>query len=106
MAAARRGLIAVGAALAGCGGGGGEPAPKDVGERVYAEQGCASCHVLAGKGGTVGPSLDARALTPAQIARWVRDGGTSMPAFGDRLSPADIAAVSRYVARASLAAAP
>jgi hypothetical protein len=47
--------------------------------------------------GTVGPRLDGIDLSKDEIAQQVRDGGGGMPAFGDRLSDAEIDAVADYV---------
>jgi outer membrane protein assembly factor BamB len=62
-------------------------------------QNCSSCHTLAAAHatGTVGPNLDQ--LKPAQsvVARQVTNGGNGMPAFGGRLSKAQIDAVAAYV---------
>jgi mono/diheme cytochrome c family protein len=104
-----RGALAVAAAatLAGCGGGGdgAESSRPLTGAQVFAEQGCGSCHVLAAAGatGTVGPSLDARALSAGEVERWVRRGGKGMPALDGLIDDAEIVAVSRYVARESRA---
>lgn len=99
MAAARLIALAGLAVLAGCGGGGGEPSGVRTGAQVFAEEDCATCHTLAraGSSGTAGPSLDARPLSAAEVARWVRDGGDGMPAYAGRLSEAEIGAVARYV---------
>ena len=77
-------------------GGGGQ---KASGEAVFAES-CGSCHVLAAAGtnGTTGPDLDALALDASTVQRQVTNGGGGMPAFGGRLSDAEIEAVSKYVA--------
>jgi len=66
-------------------------------------QNCASCHTLAAARatGTVGPNLDQLEPTRSVVARQVTNGGGGMPAFGGRLSKAEIAAIARYVAAAS-----
>lgn len=63
-------------------------------------QNCASCHVLAAahSTGTVGPNLDQLKPSQAVVVRQVTDGGNGMPAFGGRLSPAQIDAIAAYVA--------
>jgi mono/diheme cytochrome c family protein len=60
---------------------------------------CASCHTLkdAGTKGTVGPNLDQLKPPEAIVARQVKNGGAVMPAFAGKLSPAEIAAVAKYV---------
>jgi mono/diheme cytochrome c family protein len=64
-------------------------------------QNCASCHTLAAANakGTIGPNLDQLKPPEAVVVRQVTDGGGGMPAFGGRLSTAQIAAISAYVAR-------
>jgi outer membrane protein assembly factor BamB len=61
---------------------------------------CASCHTLADANahGSVGPNLDDLKPDKATVARQVRNGGGGMPAFGGRLSDAQIAQVAAYVA--------
>jgi cbb3-type cytochrome c oxidase subunit III len=74
-------------------------AAKD-GKSIFATN-CASCHTLkaAGATGTVGPNLDSLApqLTLAIVKRQVENGGAVMPAFKGQLTPAQIAAVAKYV---------
>ena len=76
--------------------GGGEEAD---GAAVFAEAGCGGCHTFgpANSSGTVGPNLDNVDLSKDEIAEQVRNGGGGMPAFGDRLSDAEIDAVADYV---------
>ena len=63
-------------------------------------QNCSSCHTLAAADakGTVGPNLDDLKPTAAVVQRQVTDGGGGMPAFGGRLTTAQIDAVAKYVA--------
>ena len=69
------------------------------GAAVFAEAGCGGCHTFgaANSSGTVGPSLDGIDLSKDEIEQQVRNGGGGMPAFGDRLSDAEIEAVADYV---------
>jgi mono/diheme cytochrome c family protein len=69
------------------------------GAAVFAEAGCGGCHTFgpANSSGTVGPRLDGIDLSKDEIAQQVRNGGGGMPAFGDRLSAAEIEAVADYV---------
>jgi cbb3-type cytochrome c oxidase subunit III len=62
---------------------------------------CGSCHTLkdAGTSGTVGPNLDQLKPNVATVEQQVRNGGGGMPSFEGRLSNAQIAAVSKYVAQ-------
>jgi outer membrane protein assembly factor BamB len=66
-------------------------------------QNCGSCHTLgaAGTSGTVGPNLDSLKPSFAVVQKQVTNGGAVMPAFGGRLSKAQIAAVARYVSSAA-----
>jgi glucose/arabinose dehydrogenase/cytochrome c5 len=57
---------------------------------------CATCHGAQGEGGA-GPRLAGRTDT-AYIATAVREGAGAMPALAGTLSPAEIDAVSKYVA--------
>ena len=63
-------------------------------------QNCASCHTLAAAhaNGTVGPNLDQLEPSKSVVQRQVTNGGGGMPAFGGRLSKAEIAAIASYVA--------
>jgi outer membrane protein assembly factor BamB len=69
------------------------------GETVFTSS-CGSCHVLgaAGTSGSVGPNLDELKPDASTVETQVRNGGGGMPAFDGRLSDAEIAAVSKYVA--------
>lgn len=69
------------------------------GAAVFATAGCGGCHTFspANSSGTVGPRLDGIDLSKDEIAQQVRNGGGGMPAFGDRLSDAEIEAVADYV---------
>ena len=60
---------------------------------------CGSCHTLAdaGTSGATGPNLDDAAPDAATVKAYVRGGGGGMPAFGDKLSNAEIDAVAAYV---------
>jgi cbb3-type cytochrome c oxidase subunit III len=60
---------------------------------------CGSCHTLAdaGTSGKVGPNLDQLKPASARVQRQVINGGTVMPAFKGKLTPAQIRAVAKYV---------
>jgi DMSO/TMAO reductase YedYZ molybdopterin-dependent catalytic subunit/mono/diheme cytochrome c family protein len=62
---------------------------------------CGTCHTLseAGTEGTVGPNLNALAPSEEQIAAAVSNGVGAMPAYGDRLSDAQIQQIAAYVKR-------
>ena len=60
---------------------------------------CGGCHTLADAGstGSVGPNLDDLAPDMATVVHQVTNGGGAMPAFGGRLSDAQIQSVAKYV---------
>jgi sulfite dehydrogenase len=64
---------------------------------------CAVCHALkdAGAEGAVGPALDELKPNAARVAKALRDGLGSMPSYRATLSEAQIAALARYVSKAS-----
>ncbi len=66
-------------------------------------QNCASCHTLAAAHatGSVGPNLDQLKPSKATLVSKVTDGGGGMPAFGGRLSAAQIKAIAAYVAQSA-----
>jgi cytochrome c6 len=73
-------------------------APPD-GAKVFASAGCGGCHTLkaAGSSGTTGPDLDSLKPDAGTVTSVVKSGSGSMPAFGGRLSDAEIQAVAEYV---------
>lgn len=75
---------------------------EELGRKVFtelAQPSCQLCHTLkaAGAAGTIGPSLDELKPDFDQALAAVRQGGGVMPPFGDKLTPAQIEAVARYV---------
>ncbi|HEX3686497.1 MAG TPA: PQQ-binding-like beta-propeller repeat protein [Gaiellaceae bacterium] len=70
------------------------------GKALFTEN-CASCHTLAAANasGTVGPNLDEAKPPKPVVVKQVTNGGGGMPAFGGRLSTAQIEAIADYVAR-------
>ena len=75
----------------------GDPA---AGASVWEANGCGACHVLsaAGSSGAVGPSLDDTQPSYELVVERVTNGLGAMPAFGESLSPQEIADVAQYVA--------
>ena len=72
-----------------------------LGRAIFVEQGepqCAVCHTLADakSAGEVGPVLDVLKPDAARVVAAVTNGIGIMPAY-DSLTPAQIAAVARYV---------
>ena len=70
------------------------------GAKVFAQSGCATCHTLkaAGAGGQIGPSLDVLRPAYARVQTQVTKGGGGMPAYGDKLSAAEIRDLAAFVA--------
>jgi mono/diheme cytochrome c family protein len=68
------------------------------GKQIFTDN-CASCHTLkdAGATGNVGPNLDGLKPPEAIVEKQVTNGGAIMPAFKNKLSPAEITAVAKYV---------
>jgi mono/diheme cytochrome c family protein len=60
---------------------------------------CAGCHTLkaANASGTSGPNLDQLKPSEAVVKKQVTNGGAVMPPFKGTLSPAEIAALAKYV---------
>jgi ubiquinol-cytochrome c reductase cytochrome b subunit len=70
------------------------------GALVLQNKQCRNCHSLGGEGGNRGPSLDAVAtrLTKDEMVRQVIQGGGNMPAYGKKLSPAEVEALVDFMA--------
>jgi mono/diheme cytochrome c family protein len=84
------------ASVAGVPGKGGGPLTS--GKDIFVAN-CGSCHTLAAAGttGKVGPNLDQLMRSFARVQHQVINGGTIMPAFKGKLTPAQIKAVAMYV---------
>jgi mono/diheme cytochrome c family protein len=69
------------------------------GKKLFAANGCGSCHVLAdaGSSGTVGPNLDESKPDLALAIERITEGKSPMPAFKDTLSEQEIVDVATYV---------
>jgi len=69
------------------------------GALVFQNKQCRNCHKLGGTGGERGPALDhvAARLTGPELIRQVIQGGGNMPAFGKKLSPAEVDAVVSFM---------
>jgi ubiquinol-cytochrome c reductase cytochrome b subunit len=70
------------------------------GALVFQNKQCRNCHSLGGKGGQRGPALDevATRLTRDELVRQVIQGGGNMPAYGKKLSPAEVEALVSFMA--------
>jgi cytochrome c6 len=78
---------------------------SELGKRVFTSgtaPPCALCHTLAAAdaSGEIGPNLDELKPTEERVRRAVEQGVGNMPPFGETLSEEQIAAVSRFVAKA------
>ena len=69
------------------------------GALVFQNKQCRNCHALGGTGGKRGPPLDDVAvdLTKDQLIRQVLQGSGEMPAYGNHLRPAEVAALVAYL---------
>ena len=69
------------------------------GASVLQNKQCRNCHSLGGHGGERGPSLDgvAARLTRPEMVRQVIQGGGNMPAYGKKLSPAEVEALVSFM---------
>ncbi len=69
------------------------------GALVFQNKQCRNCHSLGGEGGERGPALDSVAtrLTKDEMIRQVIQGGGNMPAYGKKLSPAEVDALVSFM---------
>ena len=69
------------------------------GALVLQNKQCRNCHMLDGKGGQRGPTLDSIAtrMTEDQIIRQVLQGDGNMPAYGNALSPSETKALVAFL---------
>ena len=69
------------------------------GALVFQNKQCRNCHALGGEGGERGPALDAVAtrLTRDEMVRQVIQGSGNMPAYGKKLSPAEVEALVSFM---------
>jgi mono/diheme cytochrome c family protein len=80
---------------------GGGAATLAAGKKAFDKASCGGCHTLAAANasGNVGPNLDQLKPDEHLVEETVANGRGSMPAFKGILSPAEIKAVSEYVAQ-------
>jgi len=66
---------------------------------VFQNKQCRNCHQLGGIGGQRGPALDTvgERLTRLELVRQVIQGGGNMPAYGKKLTPAEVDAVVSFM---------
>jgi ubiquinol-cytochrome c reductase cytochrome b subunit len=66
---------------------------------IFQNKQCRNCHVLGGEGGERGPALDgiATVLTRNEMIRQVIQGSGNMPAYGKKLSPAEVEALVAFM---------
>lgn len=80
---------------------GGPPVPAAAGMAIYEAQ-CTACHGPRAMGGPSAPALAVKRYTPPRwedqdLANVIYGGRGSMPAFSDRLSIEELAAVVAYI---------
>lgn len=70
---------------------------------LFDANGCAGCHTLseADATGPLGPELDGTDLSFDRVRDQIENGGGSMPAFKDQLSPEEIDQLATFVSEAS-----
>ena len=88
--------------LAACAGGSNTPPPGIDASAVYA-QNCSPCHG-ADRQGRIGPNLTAASLqsrdrSEQYILNTITNGRNGMPSWKDRLSPAEIEALAKFLRR-------
>jgi len=71
------------------------------GALVFQNKQCRNCHSLGGVGGQRGPALDkiADRLTKNEMIRQVIQGGGNMPAYGKKLTPAEVESLVSFMQR-------
>lgn len=69
------------------------------GAQVYEQQGCISCHAIAGAGGIRGPNLSevGSRLSRDQLTWRILYGGRNMPAYGTTIPPVDLDALVDFL---------
>ena len=69
------------------------------GAAIFQNKQCRDCHSLGDQGGLRGPALDyvADRLTKIELIRQVVQGGGNMPAYGKKLSPAEVEALVDFM---------
>jgi ubiquinol-cytochrome c reductase cytochrome b subunit len=69
------------------------------GALVLQNKQCRNCHMLDGRGGQRGPTLDgiASRMTEDQMIRQVLQGGGNMPAYGNALTPSETKALVSFL---------
>src|SRR5690348_12440019 len=77
-----------------------------LGKKIYANNGCAGCHAIAGKGGNTGPELTNTGAKPEHTIKWLADHVTNpkmhtptsaMPAFGGTIKGSNLTALATYL---------
>ena len=73
-------------------------AKKD-GAAVFASSGCGHCHGDRGEGTAKGPSLlnVRKRMNADAVAKQIKDGGKSMPPFGDSLSDEQVVELVKFL---------
>ncbi|MBV9301045.1 MAG: cytochrome b N-terminal domain-containing protein [Acidobacteriaceae bacterium] len=69
------------------------------GAAIFQNKQCRTCHSLGGEGGQRGPALDeiATIMTRDEMVRQIIQGSGNMPAYGKKLSPAEVEALVAFM---------
>ena len=78
---------------------GGLSGPAVQGAQSFEQRGCINCHRIAGVGGQRGPELThiGSSLSGDELTWRILNGGRNMPAYGDTLSPQEVAALVAFL---------
>jgi ubiquinol-cytochrome c reductase cytochrome b subunit len=77
------------------------------GARLFRSKGCEFCHAIAEHGGRRGPDLsDVRSrMSPDQMTARITNGGPSMPAYAQTLTPAEVRLLVAFLSTRTSASA-
>ncbi len=93
------GGVLIAAVFAAVPSGAAKSADPEQGAAVFASAGCVRCHGPAGMGTDRGPSLREvrKRRSAAELQRQIKEGGQSMPAFGEVLTEAQITSLVEFL---------
>jgi mono/diheme cytochrome c family protein len=84
-----------------------DPPLVSLGKKVYAKQGCATCHAIEGKGGNAGPDLTSTGAVPSHTVAWfevqvanpkAHNPTSTMPAYAQSIKGKERTALATYLA--------
>jgi ubiquinol-cytochrome c reductase cytochrome b subunit len=72
---------------------------QQAGAQIFQDHGCINCHSIDGSGGERGPNLSTigSSLSNDQLTWRILSGGRNMPAYGDTLTPEELAQLVAYL---------